>query len=152
MSLVEPTKTVYLIGSMRNPKIPRIGIELRNYGYDVFDDWYAPGKDADDCWQDYARERGQTYKEALFDYHARHVFEFDKYHLDRADAAVLAMPAGRSGHIELGYMVGRGKPTFVLFDEEPDRFDIMYQFATGIVFNLEELRVLLGNTLGVIHP
>ena len=132
-------KTVYLIGSMRNQKIPTLAIELRNHGYEVFDDWFAPGPEADDYWQTYAKQRGQTYKEALHDWHAAHVYEFDKYHLDRSDAAVLAMPAGRSGHMELGYMVGKGKPAFVLFEEEPDRYDIMYNLATGVAFNMDEL-------------
>jgi hypothetical protein len=134
---------VYLIGSMRNEKIPAIANELRQHNYDVFDSWYAPGPEADDYWQTYAKQRGQTYKEALTDYHAVHVYEFDKFHLDMADIAVLAMPAGRSGHMELGYMVGRGKPSFVLFEEEPDRYDIMYNLATGVVFSMDELLNLM---------
>jgi nucleoside 2-deoxyribosyltransferase len=49
------------------------------------------------------------------------------------------MPAGKSAHLELGYMIGRGKPCFVLFDEEPERWDVMYQFATAVCFSYEEL-------------
>ncbi|MCI0550132.1 MAG: hypothetical protein L0287_04185, partial [Anaerolineae bacterium] len=95
---------LYVIGSMRNPKVTEVASSLRNLGYDVFDDWYAPGPEADDYWQKYAHERGQTYKEALNSHHAKHVFEFDKFHLDSSDIAILVMPAGRSGHLELGYM------------------------------------------------
>jgi nucleoside 2-deoxyribosyltransferase len=130
---------IYLIGSMRNEKIPSIAIELRKHGYEVFDDWFAPGPEADLYWQNYAKQRGQTYQEALYDHHAQHVFAFDKYHLDRADCAVLVMPAGRSGHMELGYMVGKGKPAFVLFEEEPDRYDVMYQLATAVTFSIDDL-------------
>lgn len=131
--------TIYLIGSMRNPVIPDLAMRLRDDGHEVFDDWYAPGPEADDYWQVYAKRRGQSYKDALNDYHARHVFEFDKFHLDRADTAILVMPAGRSGHMELGYMVGQGKRTYVLFDKEPDRYDVMYLFASGVFFSQEDL-------------
>jgi hypothetical protein len=39
------------------------------------------------------------------------------------------MPAGKSGHLELGYAIGSGKRGFVCFDQEPDRWDVMYRFA-----------------------
>ena len=39
------------------------------------------------------------------------------------------MPAGKSGHLELGYMIGQGKPCFVFFEEEPERWDVMHQFT-----------------------
>jgi hypothetical protein len=49
------------------------------------------------------------------------------------------MPAGRSGHLELGYMKGRGKKTYVLFDKEPERWDVMYRFADAVCFSNDEL-------------
>jgi nucleoside 2-deoxyribosyltransferase len=49
------------------------------------------------------------------------------------------MPAGKSGHLELGYMVGCGKPGYILFDKEPERLDQMVQFATDIFFDAKEL-------------
>lgn len=131
--------SIYLIGSLRNRAIIQTGIELRKHGYDVFDNWIAAGPEADDYWQAYSKEKGLSYKEALQSYEAKHVFEFDKHHLDRCDMAVLCMPAGKSGHLELGYMAGLGKPTFILFDSEPDRFDVMYQFCSAVCFNMDEL-------------
>lgn len=133
-------EVIYLIGSMRNPKIPVIANKLRAEGFDIFDDWYSPGKNADDEWQAYELARGRTYREALNGEHAREVFEFDKQHLDKAESAVLVAPAGKSGHIELGYMVGKGKPAFVLMEQEPERFDIMYRFATRVCLSLDELK------------
>ena len=130
---------VYLIGSLRNPEIPLIGNRLRDEGYDVFDDWFAGGKIADDEWQAYENTRGRSYAQALDGWAAKHVFEFDKHHLDRSDIGVLVMPAGKSGHLELGYMAGKGKTTFILFDKEPDRYDVMYQFANRVVFNVDDL-------------
>jgi nucleoside 2-deoxyribosyltransferase len=129
---------VYLIGSLRNPAIPALGNELRSAGFRVFDDWHAAGPRADDEWQRYEQERERTYLEALKGESSRQVFEFDKRHLDSADAAVMVMPAGKSAHLELGYMA-RVKPTFVLFDKEPERWDVMYRFATGVTYDRHEL-------------
>lgn len=129
-------KSIYIIGSLRNQRIPEIGNAIRQLGIEAFDDWYAAGPEADDRWKEYEKGRGRTYGEALLGHAANHVFEFDRHHLDRVDAAVLVLPAGKSGHLELGYVSGRGKPTYVLFPEgEPEeRWDVMYQFANGGVF------------------
>ena len=129
---------IYLIGSLRNPEIPWIGGELRAAGYEVFDDWFAAGPEADDRWRDYEKARGRSYAEALAGYAAGNVFGFDTRHLDRADAAVLALPAGRSAHLELGWMLGHGKPGYILLDS-PDRWDVMYKLANGVFYNLADL-------------
>lgn len=136
-------KSIYLIGSLRNPEVPKLAEYLRANGYDVFDDWYAAGPEADDYWQKYETERGHTYAEALQGFAAKHVYHFDLFHLNRCDIPVLLMPAGKSGHLELGYMIGQGKPGFVLFDRVPERYDVMYQFAKGIAMSKEELLVQL---------
>ena len=136
-------KVIYLIGSLRNPAIPILGNSLRKLGYEVFDDWYAAGPEADDKWRDYEIARGHSYGEALEGFAARHVFEFDKHHLDRADIGVLALPAGRSGHLELGYLVGRGIPSFILFEDIPERYDVMNLFATKVCFNFNQLQEAL---------
>jgi hypothetical protein len=122
---------LYLIGSLRNPEIPRIASELRGVGVDVFDDWYAAGPHADDSWRDYEKGKGNTYSQALQGYAAKHVFAFDKHHLNRVDGAILCLPAGRSGHLELGYSAGLGKQTYILLDD-PERWDVMYQFADRV--------------------
>jgi hypothetical protein len=130
---------LYLIGSLRNPKIPSIGIKLRALGIGIFDDWFAAGPEADDYWQRYEKERGRTYPEALQGEAAKNVYHFDKRHLDACDGALLVLPAGKSGHLELGYMAGKGKWTGILFDGEPERWDVMYQFADRVFMNVDEL-------------
>lgn len=135
--------SVYLIGSLRNPQVPELAKWLRAKGYDVFDDWYAAGPEADDYWQKYETDRGHTYAEALKGYAAKHVYNFDLAHLKRCDAGVLLMPAGKSGHLELGYMIGMGKPGFVVFDKVPDRYDVMYQFANGVYMTWVEMELEL---------
>jgi hypothetical protein len=53
------------------------------------------------------------------------------------------MPAGKSGHLELGWMAGQGKKTYVLFDEVPKRYDVMYNFTNGVFMRVEELTAKL---------
>jgi hypothetical protein len=135
------TKLIYLIGSLRNPAVPYLGATLRTIGFDVFDDWHGAGPEADDKWKEYEETRGRSYSMALEGRAAKHIFAFDKKHLDMADIAVLVLPAGKSGHLELGYMCGQeDKKAFILFpDGEPERWDVMYQFADGVYFDTEHL-------------
>ena len=138
---------LYLIGSLRNPEVPVIAAKLREAlpDWEIFDDWHAAGPHADDCWRDYEKARGHDYQQALQGHAARHVFALDKHHLDTSDAALIVLPAGRSGHLELGYMAGKGMWTGILIDS-PDRWDVMNQFATSISpdldFHITQLRKL----------
>src|ERR1700679_1549583 len=109
---------IYVIGSLRNPKVPELAGRLRREGHFVFDDWYAAGEKADDEWQKYEQQRGHSYSEALRGYAARHVFSFDYKHLDEATDVVLVTPAGKGGHLELGWAIGRGKKGYILLDKE----------------------------------
>lgn len=129
---------LYLIGSLRNAQIPEIGNRFRAAGHEVFDDWFAAGPEADDHWQSFEKRVGRSYGEALTSYAARAVFRFDHTNLLRIEAAILVMPAGKSGHLELGYAIGIGKKGYVLFDKEPERWDVMYCFADKVFFSLDE--------------
>lgn len=130
---------IYLIGSLRNEKVPEIANVLRAEGWEVFDQWYGAGPEADDYWQKYCKNKGMNFKQALADHGAQHVYHFDRRFLEAADTVVLVLPAGRSGHLELGWALGRGKRGFILLDGEPDRYDVMYNFATGVCIGMEEL-------------
>ena len=136
---IQNGKSIYIIGSLRNEIIPSVAASLRDLGLDAFDDWYSAGPEADDYLRDYYRERKFKYSDVLNSHSARHIFEFDKKHLDRCDCAVLVLPAGKSGHLELGYVIGRGKPGYILMDGEPERVDIMHSFATKVFMNREEM-------------
>lgn len=134
---------IYIIGSLRNKKIPYIGKQLTQLDIgEIFTDWFSPGPKADDFWRKFEKIRGSTYKQALSNWSARHVYEFDKFHIDRADTVIMVMPAGRSGHLELGYCCRQKKNTFILFDKEPKRWDVMYQFigVDNICFSFDELK------------
>jgi len=134
-------RVIYIIGSLRNKNVPVIANKIRkiNKEWEVFDSWFSPGPHADDFLGDYAKGKGLTYKETLKDWAATHIFDFDKKHIERSTDVVMIMPSGKSGHLEIGWALGKGKRGYILFDKEPKRVDVMYQFATDIFFNFEEL-------------
>jgi hypothetical protein len=146
-------KSIYVIGSLRNPEVPKIAQAIRTrLDIEAFDDWHAAGPEADDHWQAYETARGRTYGEALRGHAAVNVFAFDRRHLDRCDAAVLVMPAGKSGHLEFGRAIGAGKRAYVLFDKTPERWDVMYQFADEVFFDLDAfLTALAGNQVELMR-
>ncbi len=117
--------------------------------HEIFDDWFSAGFEADDMWRDYEKGKGHDFQAALQGHAAKHVFQFDKHHLDTCDVAVLVLPAGKSGHLELGYVAGKGKPTAILLDSDPDRFDVMYQFADRVATNESELVEWLNSLVGI---
>jgi len=130
---------LYLIGSLRQQHVPDVGNALRQAGHEVYDDWFAGGREADDEWQRYSKRRGQTFVEALDSWAAKQVFEYDMRHLKRAEAGVLVYPAGKSAHLELGWLIGQGKKGYILLDKEPERWDVMLRFATGVYMTMDEL-------------
>ena len=134
-------KKIYIIGALKNAEITSIAAELRPK-YDVFDQWITPGPDADQYLFEYSKKRGWNYKEALTCDAARNNFDFDKRHIDSSDIVVMVMPAGKSAHLELGYSIGMGKEAHILFDKEPERFDLMYNFVPvdNIHFSVESLK------------
>ena len=131
---------VYIVGSLRNPEIPVLGNKIRELGYVVFDDWFAAGPEADDKWRDYELAKGTSTMEAALNGHAaKHVFEFDYSHLAAADIVVLLLPAGKSGHMELAWAQGRGKKCHVVYSEEPERWDVMYQLIPNRHYSIDAL-------------
>lgn len=134
------TLRVYLIGSLRNEAIPKVAFDLRKEGFEVFDDWFSAGPRADDHWKEYETARGRSYTQALEGRAANQVFRYDKSNLDRCDAAVLVLPAGKSGHLELGYFIGTGKPAFIYMPPEDCRWDVMYRFATAVCTSIPDLK------------
>ncbi len=124
---------LYIIGSLANKRVPKLEHALVEAGFpNVFAGWYGSGPNADKTWAAYEKGRGHTFQQALDQPAAHHIFQFDKTFLDLCSAAILLLPAGKSGHLELGYIIGQGKPGFILMPGEPKRYDLMYRFATGV--------------------
>jgi nucleoside 2-deoxyribosyltransferase len=131
---------VYIVSSLKNKDaVIALANELEAQGIDPFMDWLCPGPDADDFLRDYYKARRKGYKETLRCAAAQNIYKFDKKWMDRSDAVVMVMPCGKSAHVELGYAVGRDKPTYILFDAEPERVDVMHNYATDVFFTKDEL-------------
>lgn len=69
---------------------------------------------------------------------AKRGFDFDMDALMDADACVLALPCGRSAHLELGYAVGAGKLTIVYMPklEEPELMYRMCDYVETTLFGV----------------
>lgn len=131
---------LYLIGSLRNERIPMLANTLRaqHPEIEVFDDWFAAGPEADDHWKTYEQQRNRSYQEALQGHAAKNVFAFDRRHLDTSTHVLLVLPAGKSGHMEVMYAAYGAalKPkTAILLDPDDVRWDVMYQFVPTILDN-----------------
>ncbi len=134
---------IYLIGSLKHDRVPLVAEQLREAGHEVFDDWHASGPRADEHWQNHHAYRGFGFVQALNAPFPQHALAFDKQNMDASDVGVLVFPAGKSGHIELGRFIGQGKPAYILFEREPEAWDLMYGLATGIFYTPEALLEVL---------
>jgi hypothetical protein len=128
---------IYVLGSLRNENIPVVGNAVRAAGFEAFEDWYGTGPKADDHWFEYEKLRGRSFIEALAGRAAQNTFAFDRENIDRSEAVIMVMPAGKSGHLEFGYARGKGKPGVILLDKEPERYDVMYNFASLVTTHLD---------------
>ena len=142
MSSLKSSPVLYLIGSLRNERIPKLAVKLReeNPHMEVFDEWYSAGPEADDYWKAHQQSKGLSYQEALQGYAAKNVFAFDHKHLNRSTHALLVLPAGKSGHMEIMYAAyGVGAKCAILLDLEDVRWDVMYQFIPTILNDESEV-------------
>lgn len=146
---------LYLIGSLRNERIPKLAKTLRKQHPDteVFDDWYSAGPEADDYWKEYEQAKGNDYQKALRGYAAKHVFEFDRHHLDTSSHVLLVLPAGKSGHMEVMYAAyATNANAAILLDPTDIRWDVMYQFIPTILNSDKEIEGWLNNTTQTAKP
>lgn len=136
---------IYLVGSLKHPKVREVADHLREAGHEVFDDWHAGGPEADQHWRFYEQDRGRNYVEALAAPFAVNAFDFDRRHLDLCDVAIAVCKPGKmpgiSSVAELTYVRwGRGKRTLVLFDGEPEQWDLMLPLtAHRFCYTIDEL-------------
>jgi len=132
---------IYVASSWRNSVQPIIVRTLRDVGHDVYD--FRHPRDGDDGFHwseidpDWERWDPGTFRNALGHPIAIRGFDTDKAALDAATAGLLVMPSGRSAHLELGYLIGRGVPTAILaFDGEPE---LMYALADEVLISKREV-------------
>lgn len=132
---------IYLASSWRNALQPKVWLQLRAAGHEVYD-FRNPPHSTGFKWSDVGLElpcSAEDYRNALLTHpRAAQGFMADFAAMRWADTGVLLLPCGRSAHLELGWMAGAGKRTFIVTHdgEEPE---LMALLADKICVNVDEL-------------
>lgn len=143
-------KKIYVASSWRNPNQPEVVAALRSAGFEVYDfknpapgdhgfGWKQTGHDPA-AGVDAAKMRAMLESPA-----AVRGFGFDATACAEADACVLALPCGRSAHLEAGWISGRGKPV-VVYAPRIDEPELMYKF-----FDVGGTTPIFHTLDGVVH-
>lgn len=145
----------YVASSWRNVLQPTIVAALRDLGHRVYD-FRNPGPDdrgfswseVHPGWKITDGEKGHvdaaTYRKILAHPLAEAGYELDIAAVRAADVGVYVLPCGRSASWEFGYLMGQGKPCYVVWfgEHEPE---LMFREAT-VIGSMEELREAFGET------
>ena len=141
---------IYVASSWRNVLQPLVVSVLRRDGHEVYDfrnpetaaGAFAWSEVADphenfdpDIWQRWSNSEAIA---ALQHPIAKGGFASDWTALTRATLGVLVGPCGRSAHLELGVMVGRGIPTAILLTE-PQEAELMYGMVDLVTESVQRL-------------
>ena len=149
---------IYVASSWKNTLQPHVVARLRESGYNVYDFRHPiVGNDGFSWAQIYSVAElrnvplpelwdASIIRDMLKHPIAETGFALDFAAMACASACVLVQPSGRSAHLEFGWIVGRGKPGFVLMDDVPD---LMVKVATGLAVNLEELMQMVSRHVPV---
>ncbi len=135
---------LYVASSWRNVYQPHIVELLTGVEHEVYDFRHphlGPGARGGFHWSDidseWERWSPTQFIRALEDPLAKDGAAADLEGLNWAEGLVLVMPCGRSSHLELGYVIGQGKPTFVLLtDGEPE---LMYSLVSHLCDTTDRL-------------
>lgn len=123
---------LYVASSWRNPRLDGVFAGLRAAGFECYD-FRATNRSFNWAQIDPSWDRANPVLSAADNQRALRApvaleaFANDHGGLDWADAGVLVMPCGRSAHLEAGYLLGQGKPVFILLadDERPDLMHLL---------------------------
>ena len=107
---------LYVASSWRNERQQTVVGDLRDLGHEVYDfkadaEAVFHWSDIDPTWETWDVS---TYLKGLDHPRALRGFGTDWKAMNWADAFLLVMPCGRSAHLELGWAIGKGKPTCIL--------------------------------------
>lgn len=134
---------IYVASSWRNPYQPVIVETLRAFGFKVYDfrnpnpgNYGFSWSDIDVNWRDWSTEE---YIKALDHRIAQGAFKSDMSALEQSKYCILVLPCGRSAHLEAGYAVGAGKPTYIYIPESKTEPELMYKMATMITNNFDDI-------------
>lgn len=134
---------IYVASSWRNATYPAVVMALACAGHEVYD-FRNPGEAPGFSWDQvggtpFSRsEKLERYLEMLQHPRAVEGFNIDMAALMAADVVVLALPCGKSAHLEMGFAVGAGKSTAILL-EDPVEPDLMYKMVDFLAPSLAHL-------------
>jgi nucleoside 2-deoxyribosyltransferase len=137
-------RRIYLASSWRNPYQPAVLAALRDAGHEVYDFRNPSPGNTGFAWSAIDREWLDWTPDNIAELLASHPvaaagFAHDKAALDWCDTCILALPCGRSAHLELGYAAGQGKDTYVLLHEDKFEPELMYLLNTGCSTSIEQI-------------
>ena len=122
-----------MASSWQNDVYPKVVETLRQAGHDVYDFRRQGGSDSNPS---------EMTSDRLLDFldepKVRSIFQNDMDALIASDAVVCVLPCGRSAHLELGYGIGAGKRTVLLW-HDGDAPDIMHKAVDSIVFKVVDI-------------
>lgn len=149
----EKTRRIYVASSWRNPIQPQLVSILRSEGHEVYD-FRNPAGGTGFSWAEVKRstydnepgipskgsdwERALVYLDMLAHPRAQAGFRADFEAMKWADTFVMALPCGKSAHLELGWAAGAGKRTAILL-EDPVEPELMYLAADAMFHRVEDL-------------
>lgn len=142
---------IYVASSWRNQYQQEIVADLRNAGHEVYDFRNPPGRtgfswrEVDQNWSKWPTKE---YRRALQSKEAQAGFKSDFDAMKAADLCVLALPCGRSAHLEAGWFAGAGKPVHVLVGPELGEAELMYLLAGDPMTQIHEWMKDLLEALG----
>ena len=146
---------IYVASSWRCEHQPRVVLELREAGHEVYD-FRNPSEgdngfhwsEVDADWQGWPPA---AYKAALQTSLAEKGFASDFAGMIWAQACVLVLPCGRSAHLEAGRFPGRGKPLHILVLDKCEP-ELMYKMATSICLSMDELLKAVQDSAADLEP
>jgi hypothetical protein len=125
---------IYVASSWRNEFQPHIVKRLRSEGHEVYD-FRNPPLSTGFSWSEVGMPQKPTVNEYIAGLHhprAAQGYLSDMRAMQWADVGLLVLPCGRSAHLELGWMAGRGKRTIIMTrdGEEPELMALMADHIT----------------------
>lgn len=133
---------IYVASSWRNKYQPDVVRVMRNAGHEVYDFRNPRPGNHGFAWsqidENYEQWTVREYREALGDPVAVQGFQSDASAMMWADAGILVLPSGRSSHLEIGFMAGENKKTFI-YMPEPCEPELMNKLLGPICVDMVEL-------------
>ena len=142
---------IYVASSWKNGNQPLLVDTLRRCGHEVYDFRNPNGRHDRNVWDSVTSRQcindsyhqgllmAEQFASMLEDEEAIARFEEHRQAMLVADTCILLLPAGRSAHIEAGFMCGLGKHVYVLQAGGHIKPELMYRLTDGYLYQENRL-------------